>query len=132
MFIDKNSLQVKTPSMANYISLGQYILSAKFAPNKLWSDGGRNLQGRMVATLVGIFPKITVQFRRLTKDELEIIAPILDSSTQSLKYYDPDKKQILTIDTYTGDYEVENNKIVNNGSKNKGFSCAFIAISKRV
>lgn len=87
----------------------------------------------MTGTLIGIFPKIVVQFRKLNKTELELIAPILDSASQSLIYYDPNKKTNVTMTTYTGDYEITNKgKIDSNGRKNEGFSCSFISVSKRV
>lgn len=131
MFIDKNSIQVKITGMNDYISLGQYLVEAKYSYNKLWSDGGRNLAGVMTATLIGIFPKIILQFRALSKTELETIAPILDAPTQSLKYYDPNKGEIVTMNTYTGDYEVTNKNIIDNDTPNEGFSCSFISIRKR-
>ena len=77
MFLDTNSI------MINNVSMGQYIVNAKYGYHKLWgNDSGRNLAGGMAGTLLGIFPKITLQFRPLTKDELEIVAPILDSASQ--------------------------------------------------
>jgi len=127
MFIDKNSIEI------NNVSFGQYLVEVKYAYNKLWaSDTGRNLAGKMSGTLIGIFPKITLQFRKLTKSELETIAPILDSATQSLKYYDPNKRAYTTITTYTNDYEIINDRIINENAKNEGFSISFIATNKRV
>lgn len=42
MFINANSIKI------NNISMGQYLLSAKYEYNKLWgSDTGRNLAGKM-------------------------------------------------------------------------------------
>ena len=126
MFLDKNSI------MINGISMGQYILEAKYQYNKLWSsDSGRNLAGTQTGTLIGIFPKIILQFRKLTKSELEVIVPILDSTRQTVTYYDPKKKANVTMYTYTGDYEVINKGMINNGHKNEGFSCSFIAVSRR-
>ena len=127
MFIDKDSI------MINNVSMGQYIVEAKYGFNKLWAnDTGRNLAGAMTGTLIGIFPKITLQFRKLTKDELEIIVPILDASSQSVTYYDPNKKANRTMTTYTGDYEVVNKRIINGNAKNEDFSISFIATNKRV
>ena len=84
MFINANSIII------NNISMGQYLLSAKYEYNKLWgSDTGRNLKGKFTGTLVGVFPKLILTFRKLTQAEMNIIAPILDSATQSVKYYDP-------------------------------------------
>lgn len=132
MFINKDSIKVKISGMNNYLSLGQYLVEVKYGYSKLWSnDSGRNLAGVMTGTLIGIFPKITLQFRKLTKAELEIIAPILDNPTQSLQYYDPKKKAIVTMTTYTGDWENTNKHIISGNQKNEGFGCSFIATKKR-
>lgn len=126
MFINKNSLII------NGVSMGDYLVEAKYSYNKLWSnDSGRNLAGAMTGTLIGIFPKIILQFRKLTKTEFEYIVGILDSPTQNVTYYDPNKKQSITIQTYTGDYEISNKRIVTNDNKIDGFSCSFIAMRKR-
>ena len=123
MFLNTNSIVI------NGVSMGQYLLSAKYEFNKLWgSDTGRNLAGKMTGTLVGIFPKITLNFRKLTKEEMNIIAPILDSSTQTLTYYDPTTDNTKTLSTYTGDWSYENKQI--NG-KVAGISCSFISREKR-
>ena len=125
MFIDKNSLIV------NNINLGKYIVQATYSYNKLWSsDSGRNLAGTQSGTLIGIFPKIVVQFRKLTKIELETIIPILDSARQTVKYYDPYKKAMTTMTTYTGDYEVINKGIIGH-IKNEGFQISFISTERR-
>lgn len=127
MFIDANSITI------NSVSMGQYLVEAKYGFNKLWSsDSGRSLAGTQSGTLVGIFPKIILQFRKLTKSELEVIIPILDSANQTVTYYDPNKKTNVTMTTYTGDYEVTNKHIINGNVKNEGFSCSFIAVSRRV
>ena len=125
MYIDKDSLIV------NNVNLGQYILEAKYSYNKLWSsDSGRNLAGTQSGTLIGIFPKITVQFRKLTQAELETLAPILDSARQTVKYYDPNKKAMTTMTTYTGDYELDNKGIIGH-VKNEGFQISFISVKRR-
>lgn len=131
MFIDKNSIQVKVGS-GSYVNMGQYLVEAKYGYNKLWSsDSGRNLAGKMSGTLIGIFPKLILQFRKLTKSELEIIVPLLDSPNQTVKYYDPNKKATVEMTTYTGDYEITNKQIISNNAKNEGFSCSFIATQRR-
>lgn len=126
MFIDKNSIVI------NNVNMGQYLVEAKYGYNKLWAnDTGRNLAGTMTGTLIGIFPKITLQFRRLTKSELEIITPILDLESQSFTYYDPTLHRNNTITTYTGDYEITNKHIINSARKNEGFNVSFISVRKR-
>ena len=140
MFIDKNSLQIKIPG-GEYVNLGNFnnknislITQAKYGYNKLWGENsGRNLAGKQTGTLIGIFPKIVVSFRKLTKTEFETIAPIIDAKRQIVSYYDPKKKQQITMETYTGDYEVINKNIINNISthKNESFEVSFIAIDRR-
>ena len=126
MFINKDSLIV------NGINLGRYIVQATYSYNKLWSnDSGRNLAGVQSGTLIGIFPKIVVQFRKLTQTELETLTPILDSARQTVQYYDPNKKAMTTMTTYTGDYEVINKGIIGH-VKNEGFQISFISTKRRV
>ena len=123
MFINSNSIII------NNISMGQYLLSAKYEYNKLWgSDTGRNLKGKFSGTLVGVFPKIILTFRKLTKAEMNIIAPILDSGTQTVTYYDPSTNSNETISTYTGDWSYENKQIM---TKNNSFEISFIARERR-
>ena len=125
MFIDKDSLIV------NGINLGRYIVQATYSYNKLWSnDSGRNLAGVQSGTLIGIFPKIVVQFRKLTQTEFETLTPILDSARQTVQYYDPNKKAMTTMTTYTGDYEVINKGIIGH-IKNEGFQISFISTKRR-
>lgn len=131
MFIDKNSIQIKVGS-GSYINMGQYITEAQYSYNKLWSsDSGRNLAGVQSGTLIGIFPKIILHFRKLKKTELETVVGILDSAKQTVKYYDPKKKATIEMETYTGDYEVSNKHIISGNAKNDSFSCSFIATKKR-
>lgn len=126
MFIDKNSIVI------NGVNMGQYLVEAKYGFNKLWAnDSGRNLAGVMSGTLIGIFPKLILQFGRLNKTQLETIAPILDSATQTTTYYDPTKQASVTMTTYTGDYEITNKDIIDNDMPNESFSCSFIAVRKR-
>lgn len=122
MYIDENSVII------NGVSMGQYIVEAKFSYPKLWaSDSGRNLAGKMTGTLIGVFPKLILQFRPLTREELNKIAPILDSANQMVTYYDPNKNRDITMTTYTGDWELTNNNL----NQNQGFSCSFISVEKR-
>lgn len=127
MFIDKNSIII------NNVNMGQYILEARYGFHKLFDNkSGRNLAGSMIGTLVGIFPKITLQFRKLTRSEVELLAPILDSAYQTTKYYDPNKKQTITMSTYSGDWVLSNKSIIDENRKAEGFDWSVISTRKRV
>ena len=122
MFVNKDSIII------NGVSMGKYLVEVDYEYNKLWaSDSGRNLAGTQSGTLIGIFPKLVLQFRKLTKDELHLIAPILDSATQTVQYYDDNKGATVTMTTYTGDWKIKNKGIL----ENEGFSCSFISTKKR-
>lgn len=127
MMLNKDSLKV------DGLNLGNYIVQAEYGYNKLWGpDSGRNLAGTQSGTLIGIFPKIKVTFRKLTQSELETLAPILDKARQRLTYYDPVLKRNYTMDTYTGDWATTNRNIFSNVAEaNESFDISFIAIRKR-
>ena len=127
MFIDNECLII------DGISMGKYITEVEYGYNKLWaSDSGRNLAGTQSGTLIGIFPKLKVNFRKLTKEELELIAPILDKPAQLVTYYDPVLKRNYTMSTYTGDWATLNRNTFENVAKaNESFSISFISRKKR-
>ena len=131
MFIDANSIQIKYGNNA-YVSMGQYLLDAKYQYNKLWSDDtGRNLAGTTSGTLKGIFVKLILHFRKLTPNEFKPIAKMLDYKYQTVKYYDPNKESYVEMQTYTGDYEITNKFIVDENTPMEDFSVSFIAVRKR-
>lgn len=123
MYVDKNSIII------NNINMGQYLTQADFEYNKLWSsDSGRNLAGSQVGTLIGIFPKLVLQFRSLNADEVHTLSQIFDSATQTVQYYDDNKAEMTTIQTYTGDWKAVSKKI----NKCEPFSISFISRKRRV
>lgn len=127
MYIDKNSLVI------NNINMGQYLTEVEYNYPKLWGeDSGRNLKGDQTGTFLGVYPKLKLTFRELTQNELELIAPILDAPTQSVTYYDPYKKALTTMATYTGDWATTNkNTFTNVANANESFQISFIARSRR-
>jgi len=122
MFINKDAIRI------NGVSMGNYLTSASYQYNKLWGDDtGRALSGAYQGTLKGIFPKFELSFRPLTQAEVEYLVPIFDSDFQTFTYYDPLKKQTISIQTYSGDYEL----LMENMRKTKPFKISFIATRKR-
>ena len=122
MFLNKNSLYM------DGISMGQYLTQVKYSYSKLWSsDTGRTLSGKMTGTLIGIFPKITMTFRKLTEQELVYLAPHFDNPSQTIIYKDPNKNANVTIQTYTGDWET----LYKNMDKADTFDLSFISVDRR-
>ena len=127
MFIDNDSFLI------NNTSMGQYVTEIEYGRNKLWGpDSGRNLKGKMSGTFLGVVPKFRLNFIKLTQEELELLAPILDSAFQNTTYYDPVLKQLTTIDTYTGDWATLNkNTFTNVARANESFNISVIGTEPR-
>ena len=81
----------------------------------------------MSGTLIGIFPKITMTFRKLTTDELTYLTPHFDNARQNIKYDDPNKKTKITMTTYTGDWEIVYKDI----GEGQPFELSFISTDRR-
>jgi len=130
MIINRNSLKASyTKSGQTYtVYLADYITKAEISFNKLWdADSGRNLAKTVVGSF-DIFPKVICHFKPLKKAELDTLAPLLNASTQSVTYYDPEKQTTQTINTYTGDWSTTTMK----PGVDEAFNVSFIARSRRL
>lgn len=122
MYVNKNSVII------NNVNMGKYITQADFEYNKLWSnDSGRNLAGTQTGTLIGIFPKLVLTFRKLNQAEMHTLAPILDSARQTVQYHDDNSNSMKTMTTYSGDWKAVSKRI----GKVEGVQCSFISVRKR-
>lgn len=123
MLIDKDSLIIDGVKMA------QYLTKAKFGYHKIWSsDTGRALSGDNSGTLKGIYPKITMTFRRLNEDEVGIILSLFNKAENKVTFYNPDlKKKIENMSCYSNDQEMDQEHL----GKISGYSSAVIANKKR-
>lgn len=66
-------------------------------------------------------------FKKLTPAEVHYLAPLLDSEQQTTQYYDDNKGQVITMQTYTGDWKA----VSKNLHKCDSFQVSFIAVEKR-
>lgn len=123
MYLDKDSFFIDN------INMGQYLTQVEFGHNKLWGpDTGRNLKGKTTGTFMGIVWKFKLSFGPLTQAELELLSPHLDAPWQNTTYYDTNKKQSKTIETYTGDWATLNRTTFTNVARaNESFDISVIA-----
>ena len=123
MLIDKNSLIIDNIEMAPYLT------KVKFGYHKIWgNDTGRSLSGDNSGTLKGIYPKITMTFRKLNEDELEVILSLFNKAENKVTFYNPDlKKNITNMSCYSNDQEMEQQYM----GKIEGYTCAVISNKKR-
>lgn len=123
MLINANSLIIDGVSMAPYIK------EAKFGYHKIWGkDTGRSLSGDNSGTLKGIYPKITMTFRKLNNQEVGTILSLFNKAENKVTFYNPDLERTLyNISCYSNDQEM-NQKYL---GKIEGYSCAVISNKKR-
>ena len=130
MIINRNSLVASyTKSGTTHtIYLADYLTKANTGFNKLWdADSGRNLAKSVVGSF-DIFPKVICSFKPLNKQELDLIAPLLNAQRQSLTYYDPEKQANYTMTTYTGDWSTDSKQ----PELDEPFNVSFIATTRRL
>lgn len=127
MLIDKDALIVYGYKLA------PYLVEVEYGWNKIWGkDTGRNLKASMSGSLMGIVPKLKLTFGKLTRQQLEMISPILNSAWQPVKYYDPDLKRMNEMTTYTGDWATLQKTTFSQVAKaNSSFSISLIAKDPR-
>lgn len=127
MFLNKDSIKI------NDNSIGKYLLQVEYGYNKAWGpDTGRNMKAKISGTFLGVVPKLRLTFGKTTQEELEFLAPILDSAFQTTTYYDPVLKRNNPIETYTGDWATLNkNTFTNVARANESFEISVIATEPR-
>lgn len=123
MLIDKDSLII------DGISMAQYIIDAKFGYHKIWGkDSGRALSGNNSGTLKGIYPKITMKFRKLNEEEVGLLLSLFNKAENKVTFYNPDlKKMITNMSCYSNDQEMDQKYL----GRIEGYSSAVISNKKR-
>lgn len=107
---------------------GSILTPFRVEKNKLWGDDtGRVMTGEMKGTLVGIFPKVIVEFYPKSELELSQLLTVLDTAFQTVEYYDAVTRGLVTMGTYTNDYAYE---IINLNPYYSEITVSFIATKK--
>lgn len=110
-------------------SIIPHIKEYKIGRAKLWKDADRNMNGDTRATLIGIFPKISMKIGYLTEDEMSKITQLLDLDYFEVEWFDVRIKSTIKTKYYASDYETDML------SKKKGiyqpFDVNLVPVSKR-
>ena len=64
------------------------IVSYKIGRAKLWKDADRAMSGSVKATLIGIFPKITMKVGILTQQQMANLTALLDQDYFTVTWFD--------------------------------------------
>lgn len=123
MLINKDSLII------DGVKIAQYLTEAKFGYHKIMGkDTGRALSGDNSGTLKGIYPKITMTFRKLNDEETGIILSLFNKAENKVTFYNPDlKKKVIDMSCYSNDQEYDQQYL----GKTEGYSSAVISNKKR-
>ncbi len=107
-----------------------YISEYSLERNKLWKSAERTMAGDIKATLIGVFPKISINTRRLTQQEIADLCAILDSPSFSVEFYDTRTQATHIADYYAGDYST---KIIDKAKGYyEGITVNLIPLKRRV
>ena len=119
----------KNYANGSYVPLGKKT-AYKVGYHKLWSsDTGRSMTGENKGTLIGIFPKITVDLGRMTEEDMSAIINLTMQARADVKYYDVGKRSLVTASFYFGDVSAELER--QHSMYHKGMSFSIIANKKR-
>ena len=106
-----------------------HIVSYKIGRAKMWKDAERNMSGDIRATLIGVFPKITMQVGYTTQEEMSELTKLLDQDYFTVTWFDVRIQATVSTKYYASDYDVELD------SKSKGrykpFEVSLVPITKR-
>jgi len=123
MLTNKDSLIIDGVKMA------QFLTEVHWGYHKIWSSkSGRNMAGTNSGSLVGIFPKITMKFRKLNNEEIGTVLSLFNKAENKVTVYNPDLKKILNnMSFYSNDQEFDQKYL----GKIEGYSCAVISNKAR-
>ena len=106
-----------------------HLVTYKIGRSKLWKDAERNMAGDMRATLIGIYPKITMQVGYTTQEEMSQLTQLLDRDFFTVTWFDVRIQDTVSAQYYASDYDTELD------SKSKGrykpFDVNLVPVSKR-
>jgi len=85
----------------------QGVRQYKIGRSKLWKNAERNMDGDVRATLIGIFPKIQLQTRYMTQDEMTALTQLLDLDYFNVTWFDVRIQNTITTKYYASDYDTD-------------------------
>lgn len=106
-----------------------HIVNYKIGRAKLWKNADRNMSGDVRASLIGIFPKITMKVGILTQAQMANLTALLDQDYFTVTWFDVRIQATISTQYYASDYDVD---LL---SKSRGlyqpFEVSLVPVSKR-
>ncbi len=123
----------KTYAKGDYVPIPYIKNDLNVGREKLWgNDTGRVQSGDYKGTLIGIFPKITVNVSgtKLTYKDVEAICQLCEQATASCKYYNAKTSSVKTKVFYFDSVSITHKRIdEKNPEKNKYDTISIVAVA---
>ena len=92
----------------NGVSLdSSQIAQYKLTYNKLWKNANRNMDGVVTATLIGIYPNISLTTRSLSFGEAMALSNAVNTDYFTVTFWDTQTSTHKSAVYYAADHEVE-------------------------
>ena len=82
------------------------VESYKLTYAKLWKNADRNMNGTVIATLIGVFPNIDIVTTKLSLAKAQSISSAINAAYFSVSYWDTQTSSIKTANYYAADHDV--------------------------
>ena len=106
-----------------------HIVSYKIGRAKLWKSAERNMSGDVRATLIGIFPKISIKVGYTTQEEMSALTQLLDQDYFTVEWFDVRIQATVSTQYYASDYDTELDDKTK--GRYKPFEVNLVPVSKR-
>jgi hypothetical protein len=94
--------------------------------SKLWKNANRNMNGKITATLIGIYPNIAITTSLLDFSHAQSLSAALNDDFFSVTYWDTQTSSYKTAQYYAADHEL---KLVNE-CKYGEVTVSLVAVNK--
>lgn len=94
--------------------------------SKLWKNANRNMSGKITATLIGIYPNISVKTSLLDFSHAQSLSAAINAAFFSVTYWDTQTSSQKTAQYYAADHEL---KLLNE-CKYGQVTISLVAVSK--
>ena len=111
-----NGLPIKTSELSSY----------KLMYSKLWKNASRDMNGDLTATLIGVYPNISLETDILNFPRAENISAAVNQDYFSVTYWDTQTSSHKTAQYYAADHQIE----VLNECKYGKVTIELVAVSK--
>lgn len=75
--------------------------------NKLWKNANRDMNGKVTATLIGVYPNISVNTTVLDFDDAEELSAAINEDYFNVTYWDTQTSSQKSAQYYAADHKVE-------------------------